>query len=127
MAAIETIPPCIVRHRVDPFMLRRAAVYSYSARLRNLCGGRLLNRLDIGPTALELDGRLVRFGSKADICSAIAMSALPPTADIGSREMNVRLGGGSCFDVRLLPESGHYRARVGCRLRAKSGGPVLPN
>jgi hypothetical protein len=24
----------------------------------------------------------VRFGSKADICSAIAMSALPPKADI---------------------------------------------
>jgi hypothetical protein len=54
------------------------------ARLRDLCGGRLFNRLDIGPTALELDVRNVRFGSKADICTAIG-------------------------HVRFTPESGHVR------------------
>ena len=96
MAAIETIPPCIVRHRVDPFMLRYAAC-SHNPRLRNLCGGRLLNRLDIGPTtALELDVQDVRFGSKADICSAKR-------------------------HVRFTPKSGHVRCNEECPLSAKSG------
>ena len=83
MAAIETIPPWIVRHRVDPFILQWAAVCSHSARLRNLCGVRLVNRLDIGPTtALELDVQDVRFGSKAACAVQNGMSALPPKADI---------------------------------------------
>ena len=35
----------------------------------------------------------VRFGSKADICSAITMSALPPKADMC----------GALADVRFVP------------------------
>ena len=77
-------------------MLRYAAC-SHNPRLRNLCGGRLLNRLDIGPTtALELDVQDVRFGSKADICSAIR-------------------------DVRFTPKSGHVQCTRQCPLCANSG------
>ena len=36
-------------------------------------------------------GRDVLFGSKADICDAGAMSALPPKADIGRHRLDVRL------------------------------------
>ena len=52
MAAIEAIPRWIVRHGAEPFILRCAAVRSHNARLSNLCGAGLLNRLDIGPTGV---------------------------------------------------------------------------
>jgi hypothetical protein len=69
-------------------MLRCAAVYLHNAQLRNLCGARLLNRLDIGrATVVELDLREVRFGSKANI------DELPP-------------------DVRFTPNSGHGSVRL---------------
>src|SRR6516162_7438642 len=52
-------------------MLRCAAVYLHNAQLRNLCGARLLNRLDIGrATVVELDLREGRFVPKADSCTA---------------------------------------------------------
>jgi hypothetical protein len=40
----------------------------------------------------QLAGAHVRFGSKADMCSAKGMSALPPKADIGSAQVHVRFG-----------------------------------
>src|SRR6516225_2019451 len=52
-------------------MLRCAAVYLHNAQLLNLCGARLLNRLDIGrATVVELDLREVRFGSKAEMATS---------------------------------------------------------
>jgi len=78
-------------------MLRCAAVYLHNAQLRNLCGARLLNRLDIGrATVVELDLRGVHFGSKADISLSLA-------------------------DVRFTPNSGHSLSLLGCPLCAKSG------
>ena len=63
-------------------MLRCAAVYLHNAQLLNLCGARLLNRLDTGrATVVELDLREVRFGSKGDICSA----ANSPTGHFNAR------------------------------------------
>src|SRR6516164_10902610 len=77
-------------------MLWCAAVYLHNAQLRNLCGARLLNRLDIGRAAVvELDLREVRFGSITDI-------------EVRSR------------NVRFTPKSGHRQRPKECPLCAKS-------
>src|SRR5262245_55492635 len=59
----------------------------------------------------------VRFGSKADICTAPAHVRFTPNSD---RESGHVANGHVCF----TPESGHVRCTSRCLLRAKSGHPT---
>jgi hypothetical protein len=62
----------------------------------------------------------------------IAMSALPPIADIRWHDLNVRLGPKAevtpldC-DVRFTPNSGHSPTRSGCLLWANNGHFLGPS
>ena len=67
----------------------RGGVLAHNAQLRNLCGARLLNRLDIGrATVVELDLRGVRFGSKADIVGRNGDVRYVPKADVSRCSKN---------------------------------------